>query len=263
MIAQFRRSALPILFVFIAGCDPGALGGPGSQGGDDDDDDSPGEACEGLLGPPRSVDGMTECCDLGGGSHCLAEADVPANFRQYTEACASGGLCVPDVFITTGGVYTPPSCSSLNGAPGVCVSACIPAVRAYEAILPTEGCGAGERCAPCISPVDNMPTGACDIKGECVDPNADPGEGDPVPNDGDDPATCVHEGNPVIDPSGMTACGDSAHCLQATLVPAEFADRLGPCTDAAYKCVPTSSSPPAASSSRRPAARSTTARAAA
>jgi hypothetical protein len=240
MISFARRTRLPRLFVLLAalgGCTPGTMAGTGGNG-DDDDDDGSGQTCEGLLGAPRDPADFTECCDLGGGSHCLPDDVVPADFVGYTEACAGGGRCVPDPFIETGGVYTPPACTSLNGAQGVCLSACIPQVRQYEAILPTEGCGVGERCVPCISPIDNMPTGACDIKGECV---GDPGEGgpvDPPPGNGDDPATCVHEGTPVIDPSGLTACGEGAHCLQAALVPAEFADRLGPCTDAAYKCVP-------------------------
>jgi hypothetical protein len=241
MTSAARRFAPPILFfsLLLGGCGAGASGTGDPAGGDGGDDD-PGGQCEGPLGAPRDPDTLVECCQPEGGSHCLPTAIVPEDFRQHTPACDDGGLCVPDVFIETGGVYAPPSCASLNGAAGVCLSACIPQVAEVAALLPTEGCGRGERCVPCISPLDNQPTGACDIVGECLPDDDDGGAGgDPPPAiDGDDPATCVHEGPPVVDPRGLTPCGEGAHCLQATLVPPEFAGRLGPCADAAYRCVP-------------------------
>jgi hypothetical protein len=240
MTSAARRFVLPTLFLslLLGGCEPAPSDGGADPGGDDDgsgdgdgdgsgDDtgDDTGGQCDGPLGPPRDPATLVECCQPEGGSHCLPAETVPESFRQYTPACDDGGLCVPDPFIETGGVYAPPSCLSLNGAEGVCLSACIPQVAEVAALLPTEGCGLGERCVPCISPLDNLPTGACDIVGECVDASGDP-------------ATCVHEGPPVVDPSGLTPCGEGAHCLLATLVPADFAGRLGPCADAAYRCVP-------------------------
>jgi hypothetical protein len=236
MIRLGVRTLPPLLLLaLVAACDPGDVSNGLTTGGDDDGSGPPIPSCNGPLGAPQPTDGLTECCDLGGHSHCLPDATIPDSFKQYTEACTGGGLCVPDPFIITGGVYQPPACKSLNGADGVCLSACIPQVRQYEAILPTEGCGPAERCVPCISPIDGSNTGACDIKGTCDDGT---GTNPPPPSDGDDPSTCVHEGNPVINPSALTPCGDGAHCLQAALVPPDFKDRLGNCTDATMKCVP-------------------------
>lgn len=248
MTAQVRRNSIPTLLflaaalatsVALSACAPGTASGPGGGGGDDDPpggDDDP--QCEGPLGPPRDPAALPACCqeNLGNG-HCLATADVPAQFQQYVGACDTGGFCVPDKFIATGGVYTPPPCASLDGAPGVCLSVCIPQVAQYFAILPQDVCDADERCAPCISPIDMTNTGACDIVGECVDPG-NPQDPPPPPGDGDDPSTCIHEGNDVIDPAALEACAPDAHCLQKALVPADFQDRLGPCVDATKLCVP-------------------------
>jgi hypothetical protein len=207
-------------------------------GGEIEVDDPDDDVCEGPLGAPRDPASLPACCqDYLGDGHCLPEATVPAELRGVLDTCDTGGLCIPDKFIETGGVLTPKTCASLDGAQGVCLSVCIPQVGQYSGILPQDACDADERCAPCVSPLDGMPTGACDIKGECV------GEGPdtpvpPPPGDGDDPATCVHEGNPVVDVSTLVACGERAHCFQASLVPADFQGRLSACADASQLCVP-------------------------
>src|SRR6185312_1537325 len=56
-----------------------------------------------------------------------------------------------------------PTAHSLNAADGVCLSVCVPQVKQYESLLPQDTCAADERCAPCINPLTNMPSGACDI----------------------------------------------------------------------------------------------------
>jgi hypothetical protein len=50
---------------------------------------------------------------------------------------------------------------------------------------------------------------------------------------------CPHEGEPVLDPSGLTPCPmcNGGHCIPNALVPAESADSLANC-DADNKCVP-------------------------
>jgi hypothetical protein len=233
--------ALALLIAPAPGCMPSPDGG-GNDEDPNDPNDPPGEQCEGPLGAPRDPSALPACCEefLGNG-HCVEASAVPTEVQAYVDTCDAGGYCIPDKFIETGGVLVPKACASLDGAEGVCLSVCIPQVGMYYGILPQDVCDADERCAPCISPLDDMPTGACDIKGECVGGGADdPGEGDPTPaDDGDDPSTCVHEGDPVVDPTNLTSCGPDAHCLTASIVPPDFADRLAPCAgDPSTLCVP-------------------------
>src|SRR5262249_48348479 len=57
----------------------------------------------------------------------------------------------------------PPTCTSLAGAEGRCLSVCIPKVAAQVDILPQASCGATERCVPCTNPLDGQSTGACTL----------------------------------------------------------------------------------------------------
>ncbi len=240
------RTPLPIIiplslaFGALGAClpEPGAGGGSGPVMVDTGEDD-----CLEPLGMPRDPATLPACCqDVAGNGHCLETSIIPTELQGYAAPCAGGGLCVPDKIIETGGIFTPKGCASLSMEPGVCLSVCIPQVAEYIGLLPQDVCDADERCTPCVSPLDGMPTGACDLVGECLDPNAgnDPGEGDPnsPPDDGDDPTTCVHEGDPVIDPAGLPSCAADAHCLDAALVPADFQSRLASCPEAGKLCVP-------------------------
>ena len=95
-------------------------------------------------------------------AHCVDTALVPAASAAQLGKCADASkLCVPDIFIKTGGKFTPPTCRSVNDAEGRCLSLALPAVKAQETLLPQSTCGASERCTPCFSPIDGMPTGAC------------------------------------------------------------------------------------------------------
>src|SRR5262245_14344804 len=197
---------VPLIMIVSTACLPEPNGtGSGGGGGmvDTGDDD-----CIEPLGMPRDPATLPACCqDLAGNGHCLEDSIIPAELRGYASACTGGGLCIPDKIIETGGIFTPKGCASLSSEPGVCLSVCIPQVAEYVGLLPQDICDVDERCTPCVSPLDGMPTGACDLVGECLDPGQpapDPGEGDP--NNGDDPTTCVHEGDPVVDPSGLTPC---------------------------------------------------------
>jgi hypothetical protein len=55
----------------------------------------------------------------------------------------------------------------------------------------------------------------------------------------DDPATCVHEGPPVLDPATLPACDTcgGGHCVPSAIVPADQAGSLASC-DADNLCVP-------------------------
>ncbi|MBI4703179.1 MAG: hypothetical protein HY744_18840 [Deltaproteobacteria bacterium] len=221
-----------------AGSGAAGAGSPGSSGSSSGGPADPG--CEGPLGPPRDPAGLPACCPTHGGAHCVAE--VPADMKAMVAACASGGFCVPDAFIATGGVFQPAQCSSIDGAPGVCLSLCIPEVEKVAALLPQGPCAASERCVPCISPLDNKPTGACDAGFSCGDPlpgSDDPGGGSGGADPGADPDKCPHEGPPVLDPAAFPACPEcgGGHCLDKQLVPADFQDQLAAC-DGKSLCVP-------------------------
>ena len=206
-------------------------------------DGSSNTTCEGPLGKPLAIseiDAMSACCEAepDGQAHCLDGAKVPAELQSFVAACPSGGYCIPDSFLATGASKPPATCSAFGGD-AVCLSRCIPQVSENAGLLRKDTCeGVDELCVPCISPLDNMPTGACDLRelATCVgeEPTPDPGAAC------DDPATCNYEAAcaPVLDPTVLTACGADAHCLDAALVPAMDAARLGKCDDGVNLCVP-------------------------
>ncbi|HUH00697.1 MAG TPA: hypothetical protein VML75_01805 [Kofleriaceae bacterium] len=223
------RSSLLALVIAGGACTVGDINANG--GGDDP------LTCEGPLGPAQDPEALTACCtDFVGNAHCLDDSVVPEGLRDFLGSCDGGGYCVPDKFIETGGVFTPKTCASIGGAAGVCLSACVPQVEEVYGLLPDDICDIDEKCVPCVSPIDNLPTGACDIKYECGDPDPFGGTSDPG---GGAEASCPHEGPPVIDPATLPACTTcgGGHCLGNALVPADVADRLAAC-DATSKCVP-------------------------
>ncbi len=209
------------------GCDPGAS----------------------TPGAPLDPSTLVQCCN-GGAAHCVPAADIPASVAAQLDTCPSGGSCVPDTLIVSNGAK-PPSCTSLNSADGVCLSVCVPQVAQYQTLLPEDVCAADERCAPCINPLTNMTSGACDIGSEPLtsasssagscnpDPTASPPPSTPPsPPPSPAPPACPHVGPPIIDPSTLPACGTAggAHCLNAALVPASMASQLAACPTGL--CVP-------------------------
>lgn len=221
-------------------------GGSSGEGGDDGGGagtqlEDPG--CEGPLGPPQDPASLPECCPEYGAAHCLD--GIPAELQAAAATCDGGGYCVPDVFISTGGVYTPKACESIGG-PGVCLSACIPAVADNIALLPQADCEPNERCIPCINPLDDLPTGACDLAFSCEPDGHD--DDPPPPSSCDDPATCEYDlettcaGEPANDPElfppcPAEVCGGGGHCVPTAALPADQVDLLTNCDDNA-KCVP-------------------------
>ncbi len=200
--------------------------------------------CEGPLGRPIDPSTLPACCPDYGAAHCLDS--IPPELESAAAPCDGGGYCVPDVFLETGGVYTPPACTSLAGAAGVCLSACIPDVAANANLLPMDVCAEHERCVPCISPLDQTETGACKIGFSCGGQGT--GGGPPTVPPCDDPATCEYdldttcEGQPAADPELFAACPadvcqSGGHCVPAGAIPAEQAGLLADC-DASSKCVP-------------------------
>ena len=214
-------------------------------------DDSSQEACVGPLGPPiTSFAGMTACGQAEGGQgHCVDDAALPAELKPFLAACDGGQLCVPDQFLRTGGAEPPTSCTAFGGD-GVCLSITIPDVAANALILKQDGCTTGVDpdlyCVPCISPLDSMPTGACDLR-QLAQPIC-PGDEDPTgpgpsPAACDDPSTCVYEAScaPFLDPSTLPSCAADAHCVDRALLAGtdpSLLERLGACEGGGAVCVP-------------------------
>jgi hypothetical protein len=181
---------------------------------------------------------------MEGAAHCVPAASVPANVSTALSTC-TGGFCVPDPFIKNPSLV-PPACKSLNNADGVCLSVCVPQVHSYESLLPQSTCAADERCAPCISPLDMKPTGACDIGkgtlttngGSCTPTTSADAGSKPSGDGATAPAACPHVGPPVLDPSTLPSCDPAggAHCLSTALVPPAMASQLATCPTGL--CVP-------------------------
>jgi hypothetical protein len=230
----------------VAGCNDGTdfgginLGAPrGGDGGtvglanQNSCGTTPAPAVEKL--DPSTLPGCAPAC---AGAHCVPTEKVPAVSRSSFAACG-GGYCIPDTLIRSGAAK-PPSCKSLNNLDGVCLSVCVPQVAEHDDALPRANCAADERCAPCINPNDNQPTGACAI-GAPVPATCENPDDSQQPATGGPPQKCPHEGPPVFDPSTLIVCGgpsSGAHCLAASLIsPPELKSRLTKCPDGSF-CVP-------------------------
>jgi hypothetical protein len=103
----------------------------------------------------------------GGRGRCVDEALVPTDRRAAVpqDTCATGKLCAPQEAILDPN-YKFPSCTSAVVACN-CPGACIPkyvadSQGATGALLTQDNCtNSDDRCAPCINPLDQTPTGAC------------------------------------------------------------------------------------------------------
>ena len=248
---RFQRGFVILILALAAGgCGtPDALGppllnnggkpdGPGGSGGN-------GTQCAGgtpTTVPPMDPSTLPACgtavCADSPNAHCVPADKVPAAVAAQLAKCSDGAsFCVPDAQIKSGGA-PPPTCKSLNGADGVCLSVCVPQVAQYESLLPQDSCASDERCAPCVNPLNNMPSGACDI-GKPV--GCDTGGGGSGGGGGttNTPPMCPYSGPPLVDVTTLTSCGDGAHCVQTALVPAAMASQLAPCASpAGTLCAP-------------------------
>jgi hypothetical protein len=191
---------------------------------------------------PSTFPPCGSACTDSPNAHCVPSSLVPASVAAQLAKCTDGSsFCVPDSFIKSGGA-APPTCKSLNGA-GVCLSVCVPQVKQYESILPQDVCAADERCAPCLNPLTNMSSGACEIGqssgGTCSDGGMSSGTSDGGASGTPAPAACPYTGAPLLDVTTLPSCGMDAHCVSASLVPTKMQSQLAMCTapNSGY-CVP-------------------------
>jgi|GEM_PF-710542 len=171
------------------------------------------------------------CSPACGGAHCVPSSLVPAADQSQLATCP-GGFCAPDSITQTGGLGVPPTCTSIAGAEGRCLSTCLPEVSSQASLLPQSTCASDERCVPCYNPVASdptAPTGACSLG--CDKPTKPPVV-----------LTCPWNGPPVIDPSTLPACDNGgcagSHCLPAAEVPPSVQSQLAPCQNGAGFCTP-------------------------
>lgn len=122
----------------------------------DDTKPSDGASCP-YKGTPIDVSKFPAC---GSGGRCVPTTAVPADLRSRLDACA-GGLCAPEKSVANMGNYLPPTCQSVGGAEGRCLSTVVKDVAEKKGLLQQGSCDANELCAPCFSPIDGSDTGAC------------------------------------------------------------------------------------------------------
>ena len=172
-------------------------------------------------GPPVIDPAKFPACGACGGMHCVPADMIPEDQRGLLAAC-TGGFCAPDPIIATDNHWVPKSCTSVAGAEGRCLSACLPPIAAQAALLPQGSCSDGERCAPCFDPTSADPTKATGACGIACD----------VPKDPPVTLTCPWDGPAVIDPNLLPSCAPAcggSHCLPAAFVPADQQALLAPC----------------------------------
>jgi hypothetical protein len=172
---------------------------------------------------PSLVDPSTfpACAPACGGAHCVPSALIPAGEQSQLAACP-GGFCAPDSLTESGGEGVPPTCVSVAGSEGRCLSTCLPEIASEASLLPQSTCPSGELCAPCFNPTaadPRAPTGACSLA--CDKPVEPPTI-----------ITCPWTGPEVIDPSTFPACAPAcggAHCLPSSFVPTTEQPELAAC----------------------------------
>lgn len=201
-------------------------------------------ACSAKEITPLDPATLPTCCEKEkGAAHCVPKDNVdPFVATQLAECAGTGALCEPDPLIRNPTMVLE-ECVSLGNAPGACVSVCVPQVQQYLSLLPQADCPPDERCAPCINPLDNTNTGACDIGKKKADAcGALPEAGS---TEGGAPA-CPYTGPDLVDPKMFPecqpACGGS-HCVPEALVPAPQRAQLLRCNstdNAAGYCAPDS-----------------------
>jgi hypothetical protein len=78
--------------------------------------------------------------------------------------CEGGGAkCVPDIFVEKNGKFVLPTCRSLYGAEGRCLTTAIPQVKSLADTMPQSTCDDGHRCIPCFNPLDGKDTSLCKL----------------------------------------------------------------------------------------------------
>lgn len=152
--------------------------GDGDMTGMEGDSGTPvmADKCENLNPMAVDVSALTQpLCDreMCINAHCLPMAAIPdPEQTKRLGTCSDGNLCVPDKLIASGGNFILPTCDSVAGSEGRCISSCVPQVADQADRLEQGTCDEGELCAPCTDPLSGEDTGVCGL-------SCDPGPADP------------------------------------------------------------------------------------
>jgi hypothetical protein len=133
-----------------------------------DDDDSGPPACV-PLAKPLDVSSFPKCAENlcpAQDSVCvprtlLQTLGVPTASVNLLSDCDATNKCVPTALASQAGRAILPSCVSLIGAEGRCLSTCVPQIAVQASALPKDTCTASDLCAPCYDPRTGDATGAC------------------------------------------------------------------------------------------------------
>jgi hypothetical protein len=122
-----------------------------------------GVTCTGTFVKP-DVSTLTPCGD--GRGHCYDKTKVPAP-DGFIACPTADQVCVPDEVLAAAGSPLK-SCTSIVG-PGGCSTMSLlnlpPELKSQVGMLKQDVCSTGQLCAPCINPMDNSKTGACEPVG--------------------------------------------------------------------------------------------------
>ncbi len=101
--------------------------------------------------------GFSQCAD--GLGYCISTSLAGQDASLPQLSCSAGAVCAPKQR-----VLEPDSCFAHCTSIGALSGACVPAFIVPDmsrGVLPRDVCMMGELCSPCISPLDQKPTGAC------------------------------------------------------------------------------------------------------
>ncbi len=174
---------------------------------------------------PEVVTAFPTCC--GGRGRLIPDFVVPKDFRALLSPGEGGTFCVPEENVDPS--YTPPTCSSIFGLKGACLSPCLPSVKDADVALPKADCPGDLLCAPCVHPQTLEPSGACTLGQLACEP--------PGPPDACQPFAPTPELLAGYKPC-CEALGGKGHCAPAKLVPEGQVRDLSLCDDGTSLCVP-------------------------
>lgn len=86
---------------------------------------------------------------------------VPKSTIDLLTPCDDKNTCVPVELAATAGKGIQPTCKSLGGVEGRCISTCVKQVADQASILPKDTCAGTDLCAPCYDPRTGQDTLAC------------------------------------------------------------------------------------------------------
>jgi hypothetical protein len=122
------------------------------------------------AGPTTEPILFSKCCS--GLGQCVPTNAIPdaAKGNAPRETCPADNACIPSKIVEDP-TYRFPSCKAefffpltgpLPAGPGVCVPACIVDATQFGEFITEGDCSdPGDKCAPCIDPRTNEPSGAC------------------------------------------------------------------------------------------------------